>query len=127
MRAPSSTVAAAKTLRRNLSVPEAMLWSRVRTRSPEFPAFRRQHPVGLYVLDFYCAKAKLAIEIDGRAHEAQDRPERDARRDAWLRAVGIEVLRIPARDVLTNPDKAADGLFRLALSMIEGGRPPPPR
>jgi len=126
MRAPQKTIAAAKRLRRTLSTPEAILWSRLRARAPDRPAFRRQHPLGPYVLDFYCAKAGLAVEIDGRAHETAERPERDARRDAWLKADGVEVFRVPARDVLARPDDVADGLLRLALSMIGGAAPTSP-
>ena len=123
MRAPQKTISAAKTLRRTLSAPEAMLWSWLRSRSPDKPTFRRQHPIGPYMLDFYCAKAKLAVEIDGMAHDAEDRPERDARRDAWLQGQGVTVVRIPARDVLRSPDDAADGILRLALAIVEGAAP----
>jgi very-short-patch-repair endonuclease len=82
MRAPSKTIAAARSLRRTLSLPEAMLWVRLRGRASGSPAFRRQHPIGPYVLDFYCAKARLAIEIDGLRHDTGDGPQRDPRRDA---------------------------------------------
>ncbi len=99
------------------------MWSRLRTRSPELPAFRRQHPVGPYVLDFYCARARLAVEIDGTSHEVEDRPRRDARRDAWLRAQGVTVQRIAAADVLSRLDDVADGIMRLAVEMIEAERP----
>jgi very-short-patch-repair endonuclease len=58
--------------------------------------FRRQHPIGRYVLDFYCAKARLAIEIDGISHDMSTRPKRDIERDAWLAAHGVTVLRIAA-------------------------------
>ena len=95
-----------------------MLWSRLRSRAWDRPTFRRQHPIGPYILDFYCAKARLAIEVDGRTHEAEHRPDSDARRDAWLREQGVVVVRVPARDVLTRPDDTADGIIRRALSMI---------
>ena len=65
MRAPPETIADARRLRRSLSPPEARLWGRLRARAPGTPVFRRQHPVGPYVLDFYCGKARLAVEIDG--------------------------------------------------------------
>ncbi len=102
-----------------------MLWSRLRARQPGIPAFRRQHPIGPYVLDFYCAKARLAIEIDGVSHEVEDRPQRDARRDAWLQAEGVTVTRIAAVDVLRRVDAVADGLVRLAAAMIEARDPLP--
>ena len=98
MRAPPNTITNARRLRRNLSPPETLLWSRLRARVPGMPIFRRQHPMGPYVLDFYCAKARLAIEIDGMSHDVADRPQRDIRRDAWLKAEGVTVKRIGAGD-----------------------------
>jgi very-short-patch-repair endonuclease len=99
MRAPQQTISTARQLRRSLSVPEVRLWSRLRARKPGMPVFRRQHPIGPYVLDFYCAKARLAIEIDGASHDMGDRPQRDILRDAWLAARGIMVVRIAAREL----------------------------
>ncbi len=128
LRAPARTIAAARALRKSLSLPEALLWARLKPREAGAPVFRRQHPVGPYVLDFYCAKARLAIEIDGSAHDAEGAPARDARRDAWLKGQNIAVVRIPAADVLRSADQAADAIARLAMSRIaEAAAPPPPR
>ena len=110
---------AARKLRRNLSAPEAMLWSLLRARAPGRPSFRRQHPIGSYVLDFYCAKARLAVEIDGMSHDVEDRPQRDQRRHAWLEAQGVTVMRIAAAEALAALDDAADGIVRMATAMIE--------
>jgi very-short-patch-repair endonuclease len=114
MRAPTKTIGTAQRLRRNLSVPEARLWNRLRWRPPGAPVFRRQHPIGPYVLDFYCAKARLAIEVDGAGHNMGDRPQRDIRRDAWLEAQGITVVRIAATDLTRNIDETADAIVRMA-------------
>jgi len=78
------------------------------------PVFRRQHPVGPYVLDFYCAKARLAVEIDGVSHDMGDGPQRDMRRDAWLQKRGISVVRIPASELPRDIDIAADAIIRMA-------------
>jgi very-short-patch-repair endonuclease len=94
-------LAIAKRLRRELTLPEIVLWRELRKLEVRF---RKQVPADPYVLDFYCAKARLAVEVDGEAHERGDRPERDARRDAWLTAKGIRTLRINATDVLRNLD-----------------------
>jgi len=75
--------------------------------------FRRQHPIGEYVLDFYCPAAKLAIEVDGAAHDFGDRPRRDDRRTEWLGQQDVQVLRVPAKDVLADPDAVADAIVRL--------------
>ena len=74
MRAPAVTINNARRLRRQLSAPEARLWIRLRERALGRPVFRRQHPIVPYVLDFYCAKPRLAIEIDGLSHDMGDRP-----------------------------------------------------
>ena len=100
----------ARRMRRDLSLPEKLLWVRLRGAEPRI---RRQHPIGPYVLDFYCPAAKLAIEVDGIAHDMGDRPRRDDARAAWLAEQGIELQRIPAKDVLSDPDAIADALLRL--------------
>ncbi len=84
-----------------MSLPEVLLWRELKKR-PEGLKFRKQHPAGAYVLDFYCAEVDLAVEIDGEVHARGDRPERDAARDAWLALRKVHVLRIPAREVLED-------------------------
>ena len=116
MRATDKAYKNARRFRRDLSLPEKLLW--VRLRGAEL-RFRRQHPIGPYVLDFYCAAAKLAIEVDGSAHDFGDRPRRDDARMARLNSEGIEVLRIPAKEVLVDPDEVADALIRLCTDRAE--------
>jgi very-short-patch-repair endonuclease len=118
----------ARRLRRELSLPEKLLWVRIRRSNLKF---RRQHPIGEYVLDFYCPSTKLAIEVDGAAHDLGDRPQRDERRTEWLKDQGIAVLRIPAKDVLRDPDEVADALIRLCAEPLHhsaalSGPPPQP-
>src|SRR5262245_56243388 len=115
MRAPAQTIRQACRLRRMLSAPEARLWSRLRVRAADQPIFRRQHPIGPYVLDFYCVKARLAIEVDGQSHDLGDRPQRDARRDAWLQESGVTVVRIPAADLMRRFEETADAIVRMAV------------
>jgi len=103
---------ASRRLRRDMSLPEAILWQLLR-RSPGGVSFRRQHAIGPYVADFYCPSAKLVIEIDGAAHDAGDRPARDEERNAYLQSLGLEVTRIPAKDVLKDSHAVADALVRL--------------
>ena len=104
-------VGLARKLRKAMTLPEILLWQRLE-RSPDGVSFRKQHPVDDYVLDFYCAKARVAFEIDGIVHDMGDNPARDVERDAVLSAYGIEVMRIPASDVLKSPDDIADGIVR---------------
>jgi very-short-patch-repair endonuclease len=97
-----------------MTPPEVRLWLRLRQSSEGMPRFRRQHPLGPYVLDFYCPAAKLCVEVDGWGHNMGGQPGRDERRDAWLAAQGIATLRITAADVLADPDGVADSIVRTA-------------
>ena len=102
----------ARRLRRKMSLPEVLLWQILR-KQPGYVKFRRQHPIGRYVLDFYVLELKLAIEIDGVGHDMGDRPERDDSRDKWLESQGIRMLRIAAKDVLADPAGVADSIVRV--------------
>ncbi|WP_349679358.1 endonuclease domain-containing protein [Brevundimonas sp. UBA5713] len=123
MRAAKSTMQRAKVLRRNLTPPEAALWLRLRKRQPGVPAFRRQHPLGSYILDFYCAQVRLAVEVDGLIHSTADHPQRDERRDSWLASQGITVLRIPASDVAQDADEAANIVWTTAVNLVRRVQP----
>ena len=105
------TVRKARGLRREMSPPEVMLWQRLRLR-PGGVKFRRQHPVGAYVADFYAVDARMIVEVDGLAHDMGDRPARDIARDDWLRGQGFVVVRVAAADVLKDVDAVVDGLVR---------------
>jgi very-short-patch-repair endonuclease len=69
MRAPEKTFGRARALRDDMSLPEIVLWQVLRKRGLSGLRFRRQHPVGPYILDFYCPAARLAIEVEGLAHD----------------------------------------------------------
>jgi very-short-patch-repair endonuclease len=97
-----------------MTLPETILWAALRRRSPDRPAFRRQHPIGPYVLDFYCAKARLCVEVDGEWHSFGDQPAKDARRDAYLRALGIRVIRCAALDFLEDASLIVESLIRIS-------------
>ena len=104
MYAPKNTVDRARELRRKLTLPEGLLWIALRGRRLDGIRFRRQHPEGPYILDFYCEDARLAVEVDGQGHDHPDQMAHDARRTEWLNLRGIEVYRIEARVVLGNLD-----------------------
>ncbi len=114
---PKRTIKRARSLRRKMSLPEVLLWRELRGR-PDGLKFRRQHPSGDYVIDFFCLEAGLGIEVDGASHDMGDRPERDVVRDAWLLGQGIEVLRIPARDVLGD----VDAVIRYIVAVVRSRR-----
>jgi very-short-patch-repair endonuclease len=100
-----------------MTAPEVMLWARLRHRSPQNPVFRRQYPIGPYILDFFCPAAKLAVEIDGHGHGDDAQRAHDARRDRWLGNRGLHVHRITASSVYEHVDEVADGLRLLAQEL----------
>jgi very-short-patch-repair endonuclease len=102
MRAPLLTFKRARALRRAMTLPEVLLWQALRGGKVGGLRFRRQHPVGSYVLDFYCPSVRLAVEVDGAAHDIPEQAGHDLRRDAWLAQQGIRVLRVLATDVLNE-------------------------
>ena len=91
----------ARSLRKQMTPPELRLWNVLKGR-PEGFKFRRQHPLGCYVLDFFCYETALAIEVDGFAHDLGPNPLRDVRRDAWVADQGVRTLRFLAADVRDN-------------------------
>lgn len=105
----------ARKLRREMSLPEVLLWQRLRRPADATVKFRRQHPRGPYVLDFYCEKARLAVEVDGELHAREEKVRADASRDFWLESNGVRVLRVTAAAVLRDPDQVAAWLFQEAL------------
>ncbi|MCT2399142.1 endonuclease domain-containing protein [Novosphingobium mangrovi (ex Huang et al. 2023)] len=124
-------IARARKLRSAMSLPEGLLWRELRKR-PGGLKFRRQHPSGAYVLDFYCADARLAVEVDGMAHGMGDNPARDEARDRWFSDAGIATLRIPARAVLDDLEAVTtlivtEAQARLPLHHPAAPGGPPPR
>ncbi|MFN5083279.1 MAG: endonuclease domain-containing protein [Brevundimonas sp.] len=129
MEAPSLTIERARALRRSLTLPEGLLWSALRGRRLGGLRFRRQHPIGPYILDFFCSDLALAVEVDGWRHDDPDQIRHDRRRDAWLSQKGVHLLRIPARDVLADRGEVLDRIRRVAaacpLHRPSDGPPPP--
>jgi very-short-patch-repair endonuclease len=127
-KAKVGTTSKARRLRRDMSLPEVLLWQALRKR-PGGLKFRRQHPSGPYILDFYCGDARLAIEIDGEAHSRGDRPARGAARDVLLAKAGIATIRVTAQDSLRDLEAVVQGIIvaavaRLPLHHPSGGPPP---
>jgi very-short-patch-repair endonuclease len=99
-------------LRHPLTPAEAKVWARVRNSQLGFK-IRRQHPIGRFIADFYCAAAKLVIEIDGDTHAQPDQIEYDAVRTAWLEAHGYRVIRFDNRDVHANLESVLESIRAL--------------
>ncbi|HWG06702.1 MAG TPA: endonuclease domain-containing protein [Beijerinckiaceae bacterium] len=109
MRAPSLTFKRARELRRKMTLPEVVLWQALRKGRLAGLRIRRQHPIGPYILDFYCPSARLAIEVDGSVHDVATQVRHDERRAAWLAERGVRMLRIAAMDVLK--DERVEGVL----------------
>ena len=103
----------ARRLRREMTLPEVLLWNALRSNDVGLK-FRRQHAIKPYVVDFYCAAARLAIEVDGIVHDMGDRPQRDDKRDAEIRNKGYTIVRLAAADVLRDPAEAAASVVAVA-------------
>jgi len=102
-------------MRKAMTEPEVILWTRLRGRGGDRPTFRRQHPYGSMILDFYCPSLKLALEVDGATHWDDDAQQREAARDHWLAQQGVHTLRIPASQVYRDIDGVMDQiLLRIA-------------
>jgi len=118
----TGTVAMVRQQRKAMSLPEVLLWNQLRGQ-PQGVKFRRQHPSSRIGMDFYCSDARLVIEVDGHAHEIGDRPDRDERRDAFLRTKGIDTIRIPASEVLKDAVAIAERVVLLARSRLPQNHP----
>lgn len=114
----------ARSFRKAMTHAEVLLWLGLKGHSHEGFSFRRQHPIGPYIADFYCAKARLIIEVDGQIHEREDRPQRDALRDQWFEAQVIETVRISAVDVLADAHDVSDGVLRYVSDKLKTGHAP---
>jgi very-short-patch-repair endonuclease len=91
-------------LRRNQTDAERKLWAQLRILRAEGTRFRRQHPIGPYIVDFVCLEKKLVFEADGGRHNEPDMLKQDTMRTAWLEREGYHVLRFWNNDVLLNMD-----------------------
>jgi very-short-patch-repair endonuclease len=122
MRASELSFTRARSMRRDMSLPELLLWDCLRGGRLKAIRFRRQHPAGSYVLDFYCPTARLAVEVDGAHHDHPAQMHHDARRDGWLAERGIRVMRIAASDILN--DRAFEGALLVIAEMAAGADVP---
>ena len=118
---PIKQVKRARTLRKDMSLPEVLLWTELRKR-PGGYRFRRQHPQSPFTIDFACLSSRLAIEVDGEAHDRGGNPQRDEMRDRVLAERGFRTLRIPAREVLKNMETC---IMAIVEACRAGGPPPP--
>ena len=97
--APSDSFSKAQFLRRNETIAEKLLWEKLRNNQLEGLKFRRQHPVNIYIADFYCHKFKLIIELDGDYHDQEEQKQKDEVRTEVLRLNGLKIIRFKNEEV----------------------------
>ncbi len=102
-------------LRKNMPKSEVLLWTKLKNRQMHGERFLRQYGVDQYVLDFYCPRLKLAIEIDGDSHFMPGAKEQDKARQKYIEAFGIQFLRFTNTDVCEN----LDGVCQVIFNKIE--------
>ena len=116
----------ARILRKNPTDTERALWRRLRLRQVEGCRFRRQRPIGPYVVDLVCLDRKLIVEVDGGNHAVQ--VGYDTERTAWLESRGYRVIRFWDHEVLRNPDSVAEVIRQDLTPHLnpppQGGRKP---
>jgi len=98
-------------LRKNMTDAERLLWSKIRAKQLKGYQFYRQRIIGNYIVDFYCPKAKLVIEIDGGQHYSNKGLEKDKIRDDSIEEQKLKVLRFSDRDVFKNLDGVVERIY----------------
>jgi very-short-patch-repair endonuclease len=108
----------ARVLRKQMTDAERKLWALLRSNQLGVK-FRRQFPCGCYVVDFYCVKAKLIIELDGSQHSTNSGIRNDIERDHYLNGIGCNVLRYSNDDILENEDGVLQDIFEHVKDRID--------
>jgi very-short-patch-repair endonuclease len=100
-------------LRKDMTDAERLLWSRLRRKQLKDCQFYRQRIIGNYIVDFYCPKVKLIIEVDGGQYYNDEGNRKDKAREDYLRKVGMKILRIPDTEVLNNLEGVVEKIFEM--------------
>ena len=106
----------AKLLKNNMTNAEKILWKRIRNRKLKSFKFRRQHPIDIFIVDFYCHEVRLAIEVDGEIHNLKEKKEYDENRTAHLNSLGIRVIRFSNSEVEDDINSVLDKISNVLTS-----------
>ena len=110
-------------LRNNMTPAERALWQRIRRKQIHGVQFYRQKPIGPYVVDFYCAKAQLVVEVDGGQHWEPGHAAQDRQRDAEMAQLGLAVLRYSNREIMSQLDLVVEHIHSVVGERLtEAGR-----
>ena len=121
----SAPTAYAKTLRKNMTKEERHLWYDFLKDLPS--TVNRQKVIGNYIVDFYCAEAKIVIELDGSQHYEDKGQEADRKRDEYLKGLGIKVLRYSNLDVINNFEGVCMDIKQYISTSSTASDPPSPQ
>ena len=110
---PAALLERARALRREATDAERLLWSLLRNRQFLGLKFRRQHPLGGYILDFYCHEARLGVELDGGQHAEPEQAAYDAQRTRDLEGFGVRVVRFWNHEVLKEPEAVLGAIMEV--------------
>ena len=105
------TVCRARALRKRLTDAEVILWSRLRRGAADGLHFRKQHPIGPYIVDFACTQTHLVVEVDGDTHSTDAELENDRKRERYLNSHGWRVFRVTNEDVYKRLDMVIEGIL----------------
>ena len=109
----------AKSLQKNMTPPERKIWLQLKVLKSRGYKFRRQAPIGPYIVDFVCFAKNLVVEIDGDTHFLGNEPKKDKQRTIFLEQEGFSLLRFTNLDVANNPE----GVLQNVLSGLQKGEP----
>ena len=109
----------AKDLRKNMTPAELKLWEHIKDNKILGLRFRRQHPIGIFIADFYCHKIKLVIELDGGIHNNPENKGYDKNRTAELERLGIKVIRFKNEEVLENVEEVISKLNKACGDLLK--------
>jgi very-short-patch-repair endonuclease len=101
----------ARTLRKNMTDTERLLWSRIRRKQLKGYQFYRQKTIGDCIVDFYCPSAKHIIELDGSQHDGEKGLRKDKVREQYLMGLGFQVIRFPSTEVFGNIDGIVSDIY----------------
>ncbi len=113
LRSFPASIQNARSLRKNATASERILWDSLRGRRLNGWKFRRQHPIGQFVVDFFCRKKCVAVELDGEVHTQIEVADHDAVRDKFLRLQGVKILRFPNNRVLEDLQRVLEEISKI--------------
>jgi very-short-patch-repair endonuclease len=108
----------ARSLRKNMTKAEIILWSRLRSKKVSGFKFRRQQPIFDYIVDFYCNELKLIIEVDGEIHDQPDVTKSDSKRENTLKINGYKIIRLSNREVEIEIDSSINKIKTFITSIL---------